>query len=491
MAKKKSFLILFVIILLTACTPVTPIQTQTATMATFTPSTTSTPSHTPTRTITPLPTIPTATPTFDVSSIVTVTPAPVEQCPEEKPILDEDLSSLNFRYSSDPDSFDAIKENRDNAENNILNFLNTYGASHIIEYAEEENYFNYIYRDLTNDGIPELAIGATSFYIFGCRDGFFETLLILPPDGYLSPPSIIEVNDYNKNGIDEFVVLLGTLSQGGRIYLIHEWDKNKFISLLEPDDPEYPYSGIIYLQITGDFHFEDIDNDGVYELITNSGIPVWSTYPDFLPWRNEKTYYKWNGAFYVPAWREYYIPDVDFVTIQEFRFQSIQDGDLATLQGEYAKALDFYQRAIFDSSLSGYSLEIRNNLQENWDAHFVNDPTPTPYPNDPSEYPKLASYAYYRIMLLHVVQGNLAEAENVYNTLQKEFSHDQYGAPYAEMARDFWQAYQQNQNMTDACGAAITYAAIHPEILIPLGSDYHGWQSHTYEPADICPFREE
>ena len=349
---KKKYIFTFIIIWLASCTPVTPIPTQTATMATFTPSVTPTASHTPTPSITPLPTIPTATPTFDVASIVTVTPAPAEQCPEEKPIGKADLSSLNFRYSGEPDLFGAIKENRDNAENNILNFLNTYGASRIIEYAEEENYFNYIYQDLTNDGIPELAIGATSFYIFGCRDGFFETLLVLPPDGYLSPPSIIEVDDYNKNGIDEFIVLLGTLSQGGRIYLIHEWDKNKFVSLLEPDDSKYPYSGIIYLQVTGDFHFEDINNDGVYELITNSGIPVWETYYAGIPWRNEQTYYKWNGEFYVPAWREYSIPDVDFVTIQEFRFQSIQDGDLAMSQGEYAKALDLYQRAIFDNSLS-------------------------------------------------------------------------------------------------------------------------------------------
>jgi hypothetical protein len=43
--------------------------------------------------------------------------------------------------------------------------------------------------------------------------------------------------------------------------------------------------------------------------------------------------------------------------------------------------------------------------------------------------------------------------------------------------------------MYDGCAAAIQYAVEHPEILIPLGSDYHGWQSHIYEPADVCPFR--
>ncbi|MFN8404949.1 MAG: hypothetical protein U0V48_15540 [Anaerolineales bacterium] len=33
------------------------------------------------------------------------------------------------------------------------------------------------------------------------------------------------------------------------------------------------------------------------------------------------------------------------------------------------------------------------------------------------------------------------------------------------------------------------YAVEHPDILIPLGSDYHGAQSHIYVPEDVCPFR--
>ncbi len=489
MAKKK-YLLIFMIIWLTACTHATPIPTPTATMATSTPSTTSTASHTPTpsiiptRTITPLPTTLTATPTFDVSSIVTVTPAPAEQCPETIPVSNPD-DDLNYFHDNPMPTQKELEEN-------VLEILNTHGASALAEMYDEKDYsddiINYLYQDLTNDGVPEFALRTLGFYIFGCKDGHYEILLMQRGVAGLPPTEIVFVDDFNKNGVDE-IVLLSRASQGGRGYKIYEWNDNNFINLLEPDIPEYPDSGWIQLEATGELQVKDIDNDGAYEMIANSGIPVWVIYEDGLPWRNERTYYKWNGEIYVPIRRDFSIPDVDFVTIQEFRFQSIQDGDLAMSQGEYAKALDLYQRAIFDDSLSGYSLEIRENLRENWDTHFVNDPTPTPYPDDSSEYPKLASYAYYRIMLLHVVQGNLIEAEKTCNTLQEEFAHDQYGAPYAEMAKEFWQAYQQNQNMTNACGAAISYAAIHPEILIPLGSDYHGWQSHTYQPADVCPFR--
>jgi hypothetical protein len=43
--------------------------------------------------------------------------------------------------------------------------------------------------------------------------------------------------------------------------------------------------------------------------------------------------------------------------------------------------------------------------------------------------------------------------------------------------------------MYDGCAAAIQYAAEHPEILVPLGSDYHGAQAKIYKPEDVCPFR--
>lgn len=92
-------------------------------------------------------------------------------------------------------------------------------------------------------------------------------------------------------------------------------------------------------------------------------------------------------------------------------------------------------------------------------------------------------------MLLHLVQNHESDATTVYNTLQQKFSSDPYGRPYVEMATAFWDAYQSTHKMYDGCAAAIQYAVEHPEILIPLGSDYHGSQSHIYKPADMCPFR--
>ena len=148
-----------------------------------------------------------------------------------------------------------------------------------------------------------------------------------------------------------------------------------------------------------------------------------------------------------------------------------------------------YQEAIFNNKLKAFSPEIVENEIMKSFAIDGNQRTPTSVSPDPAEYPRLGAYAYYRIMLLHLVQGNKAGAEASYKTLQQQFGSDPYGQPYVEIATAFWNAYQATQKMYDGCAAAIQYAVEHPEILIPLGSDYHGSQSHTYVPADVCPFR--
>ncbi len=425
-----------------------------------------------TPTLTPLPAIPSFTPTFDARTIVTVTPAPKAECPEITPVTNPDLEFLDF-------SFDKPENQRD-AEQNILNFLNSFGPTPLYKKLKQSwSTKNYTFQDLTGDGLPELSVRAFSFYIFGCHSGQYKNLFELEPDGYLQAPSITTLKDVNHNGIPELTILLGYMSQGGHSYAVYEWNGETFANLIPSGDPDM---GEIWVEATGEIHYEDVDRDSVQELILDSGIPVWETYYSGLPWRNQRTTYKWNGQNYIPAKNEFAQP--------EFRFQAAQDGDLAVKQDEFDKAFDLYQQTIFSDKLREYSPEIHKNLQEIWQEHFTNDkPSPTPPPNDPTEYPQLAAYAYYRMIILHTHLGELDAATIQYTTLQEKFPAASPGQPYAEMASAFWDAYQTSQNMTNACGAAIAYAAAHPDILTVLGSDYHGWQSHTYVPADVCPFR--
>jgi len=470
------------ILLLTACgqtssTQITPIPIVDKITATPSPiptnTNTSVPTETPTATVTPLPTISAFTPTFDASTIVTITPAPKAECPRTVPYPKSTL---------DPNDF------KGNIEDDLLGFLNTYDPQPLVNAAQNAWWHpkEYVaFQDLSNDGMPELAmgsfIGIHNFYIFSCKNGKYEILLEFPPDAYSSPATFFSIKDNNRNGIPELTLLTGFMSQGGHFYEVYEWDGEKFANILSPFYPNDSDSRYLWVEATGKIHYEDVDNDFRNELILDSGVPVWETYYSGLPLRNKRIYYKWNGQNYAQYKIEFSQP--------EFRFQAIQDGDLAFYQREYDKALSLYQEAIFSDKLKGYSPEIRGNLRAQWDAKYGTTPTPTPYPIALDEYPKLAAYAYYRIMVLHLVQNHESDATTVYSTLQKKFGSDQYGRPYVEMATAFWDAYQSMHKMYDGCAAAIQYTAEHPEILTPLGSDYHGWQSHIYMPADMCPFR--
>jgi len=451
---------------------------------TFLPTSTQTsiPSPTPTASITPLPTIPTFTPTFDASTIVTVTPATKAECP----VINLNVS-LDFNFSIyENGSVDALNKK-------TLEFLNKGGSPKlIIDKIRNQKYLSDIKPeghaleiDLTGDNIPELLIAPEYYYsIFSCKDSAYHVL-----DSYLpaSPFSVDfrRVTDVNKNGIPEIYIYVNEC-MGGKCndLYAYEWNGSNFQTIILDGTgragayPEH-YCDDIYEPFEIDF--QDVDKDGLAELIVTGKIPSW---PDDLlfPYREETRICKWNGQGFVFYRKEFSEP--------EYRFQAIQDADLAANQGEYGKALTLYQRTISDKNLEWWSSSRRINDFES--LVLFGGPTPTPDPDlvpDPVEYPSLAAYAYYRIMLLHFVQNQESDAITTYNSLQEKFGSDQYARPYIEMATAFLNAYQSTHKMYDGCGAAIQYAVEHPDILIPLGSNYHGYQSHWYESVDVCLFR--
>jgi hypothetical protein len=231
----------------------------------------------------------------------------------------------------------------------------------------------------------------------------------------------------------------------------------------------------------------DTDGNGTLELVLKQDIPILSEYSMFLPWRKEERTCMWDGGAFVLTHVELSPP--------EYRFQAVQDGDRASLAGEYDKALELYQQAIFSDKLDWWTFERRVHEIGVYGQEFVIKPTPIPsLLPDPLEYPNLAAYARFRILLLHLLRGYLPEAQTVYATLQEKFPAGQPGHAYAELAAAFWDEYQASQSMGLACGKAIEYATAHPvEILAYLGNSdysetYFGQQSLDYQPEDVCPF---
>jgi len=351
-----------------------------------------------------------------------------------------------------------------------------------------------IITDLTGDNTKELVYAEFgSAFIYGCKEGKYEVLLEI--EGTQNTPVIDYSIDLNKNGIPEIIFSNYERRYYHSIHII-EWNGKEFVPLIERTQTTYTGETYSIDWIGGtafNYKITDIDNNGLKEIVANDNSLLDPEYLSELPLRQITTIIGWDGKSFVIL--------SDDPSPPEYRFQAIQDADKLILRGQYERALSLYQDAIFSDKLGWWSQERKTyeskTALDTWFQNAMNlmAETATPFPTlapvtpDTTEYPRLAAYAYYRIMLLHLVQGHEADATTVYNTLQEKFGNDQYGRPYVEMATAFWEAYQSTHKMYDGCAAAIQYAVEHPEILIPLGSDYHGWQSHTYKPEDVCPFR--
>lgn len=480
---KKLFSLIFAIsIALSACgtatmQPTPPIETGTPTI---TPSAT----QTSTSTITPLPPIPTFTPTFDVATIVTVTPAEKAECPKENPAIEPVfLNQCKDAYCGDPNDLLASP---------LLDYLNSGGTIQelTVKYhgLNSQGRFGEVSEalqvtDLTGDGVPEIAFVHflwEGLIVYGCHQGNYAILFTKRPDIFAQG---LRIQDLNADGIPE--IILDEPDRGETAAIsIYEWDSNNFVPLVKAFYKGYENKVFDVPNILQSISYIDQDNNGTTEIVIKQGKPAKIDFvAKGLPWRDQTTTLGWNGKNFVIVKDQYTLP--------EYRFQAIQDADVAVSKQKYDHAIDLYKQTISNEELEWFSLDRKLYLKNLKFREYSPDSfTPAPFPpHDPTEYPRLAAYAYYRIILLHLVQGQEAEAASTYQTLQDTFGADLYAKPYVEMATEFWEAYQPMHKMYDGCAAAIQYAVEHPEILTPLGSDYHGWQSHIYVPADVCPFR--
>ncbi len=497
MTKTWGFLFLLLLIL-AACTAPTN-QSSLPGTSTALPST---PSQTiqsftrtprPSRTPAPPPSL---TPTFDIASVVTRTPAPSETCPAPANVPLPDLSI-------DPnDAFMSFSLREDK----VLDYLNHGGDPNrlIVELGQvlkRAEFFidNEVIRDLTGDGVPEiLVIPLSDLYIFGCRDSQYQ-LLMSKTSEYVAinyyQLQLIEIRDMNLNGVPEIVIGdfgCGGMSEGQCLDVyIYEWDGGQFASLI-PEGVGYELGLSIYG--SGDewlpgAKLQDIDHNGTLELTLSGGIPsAW--YDDYFshaPWRIQSDTYHWNGQHFVPLKTEFSPP--------EYRYQAVQDGDRAMLRHEYDKALSFYQEAIFNDKLLGWSPAHKERSRAlhgftwDFDESYKGTPTPMIPPDDPYEYPNLAAYARYRIMLLHILGRHMPEAQIVYETLQEKFPAGKNGHEFTLIAQAFWDEYQLSKSLERACTQARSVAEKHKDVLKLLGSDYHNsMQDIMYEPKDVCPF---
>jgi hypothetical protein len=492
---KRLYFLMLVVVSITACGVVRSNNVESLTSV-FTATSLSSPTNTVvpplTRTLLPTKTraptrVPTSTPTptptaippelFNPLLVETFTPAPATVCPDQNP-------SLKF------DMFEQLEAYPFFESEIFLEFLNSGGTISAIIKAYDNKYGNHsliTLTDLTGDKIQEIVVSnGKSINMLGCQDGEYLFLGGLPEEGLSPIAELVEMSDINRDGLKEIVAYVGGCFNNRCPSVgVYEWNGEEFLSLIENFSS---VDGCANLTVAPfEVEVKDIDGNGTKEIIMhNSGNP----WPDNdFPYREETRICMWNGQSFVVFKNEFSSP--------YYRYQAVQDGDRATLNGDYESAFEFYQQAINDEKLEWFSLERWMHDFETYRQQYFSsakEPTPTMSPSltqNPDEYPVLAAYSYFRIMVLYALQNDLQDVELTYNTLQDKFPMDRPGGFFTHVASEFWLKYQPTQNLQEACDVAIAYARKSPNMLDFLGSSDHGYNSFYYTPDDICPFTQE
>lgn len=420
-------------------------------------------------------------PVLSTPSIVKVPTSPL--CPTEKPGIQPkfDLQSPDL-------------------ENQVMDYLNEGGSLNLALELLKEISPNADAKDVNGDGAPDLIVDKPSLWVVGCSQGQYEEIYAnLEPSEF---EGIIAVQDINRDGRAEIVFYDSVAYATATYYRVLGWNGHDLVDLIQrgEDDPAWLNStegrNLFWYGLpstAGDFttggsfssiDLRDLDTNGTTELVISISIRQDAGTLRIGPWRKTREIYRWDGERY-SLWQM----DID---PPEYRFQAIQDSDRMSNMGRYKEALALYQTAISSDQLYAWSQEAYLKQINNWAEEKL---TETPLVKRADEYQQIVAYAYFRIMLLHLVQGDISKAEDTYHTMQHEYPSNPSQPLFSKIAVEFWKEYQSTKSIGQACEMVIETVTGKPEDYFRYlgnlddGRGSFGDQSHDYLPEDVCPFK--
>ena len=236
----------------------------------------------------------------------TPTPFLSEEASADGSCVDLSAGVILPEFSSDYAIYDGDVEE-------LQNYLNNGGSiSELITILAERgntlgpHLSQIITQDVTRNGVPDIFIaltiaysafgdGETHLLMFRCVNKQYTSTILFRRAGAGSRAEglyrgggarILRIQDLNRNNIPDILFSanwdyeFGTFSE---IYLI-EWQGTEFRSLIEFDNELGETQYHINTESDRCFIVEDIDGDGIFELIPEDGAV-----------------YVWNGAVYTPA----------------------------------------------------------------------------------------------------------------------------------------------------------------------------------------------
>jgi hypothetical protein len=447
---------------------------------------------------------------------------PTKEIPSDSQALEEPLmevlptSPAQENHEGGFDGFDCYVD-YESCERDILAYLNS-GRSpdtlqtslqeiEIPEWVKEDPFTQKMDKvavlnvDITGDGVNEVLVILKWEPNYSNVD-LDRVLLVFTPDGdayrlldrihaldLVWRPYDLEVDrvqDMNLDGRNEIILTVPDFQGPGGINLLYvtfilRWNGSELEHLLIVPEEAFlqPYANGAGA-LNNRPGIADYDGDGSLDLIVKHrglfpGGSSRNRFAETGPMRGRTEIWSWDGKRY--SLTTQLDPAVYYIHV-------VYDADDASLAGEYERAMSLYLQLIFDDKLRG------------WGTNFEKTEVYEP----PEERQRLSAYATYRIMLLHVLWGNEAEAQRDLETLHEYFPVDNPHYPFTEMASVFMDTYQTTRELGTACVETSKFAtsAVYSgrdtywhefNLLSMLGVSYYGWYNRDYSPVDICPFQ--
>ncbi len=162
--------------------------------------------------------------------------------------------------------------------------------------------------------------------------------------------------------------------------------------------------------------------------------------------------------------------------IPEYRFQAAFDGDYFLSVGLYDRSEKSYLRAISDPTLKEFSYQ-----------DWVDGQCSNMGPIAPNEPQRVIAYARLRLLELHVFLRKIDDAGTEAQYLAIHYQESTPGYRYSALAGIFWETYQTERDISDACAAVRKEAQQYQDEL--FSSFTYGYENRGPDADTICPFQ--
>ncbi len=307
--------------------------------------------------------------------------------------------------------------------------------------------------DLTGDGLLDIIISwiawddqteltSATVLIFRCDSDEYRLAYAARPEKEGETPSILTIQDLTGDGLPDLLVVnrsCGAHTCFARLQLL-SWAHSEFVQLLQGRTDDLPSPEVQIL---------DSDRPGPRRIaITGTGIASVGA----GPYRPRTRIWAWEPS------QGRFLPVEEFLEPPVYRIHWVHDADQAAEKGHYEQAISLYQ-AVIEQDLDDWIY-------------------------GPEGHQRLAAYALYRQMLVHLWRSDPATAGETLKFLQNAHPAGSPGSAYAALAMRVWEAFQEGGGRAAACQASEIFAAAHAaEILEPL--DY-GYANRIYTSQDLC-----